>query len=124
VASKVSREQCNELQLLIEHRHRAASVNDMVTLVAHDMEFHRRICEWSGNMTLVRAWMPLYSQIQRFVTQTHARYFPHLEEVADMHQPIVDTLLRGSADEAASLIQQHIMLIWSRVESQQVPMKD
>jgi len=119
-ASKITSEQCDELQALIENMRRAGHDEDMAVLVEHDMMFHRCICEWSGNTTLLRAWTPLYSQIQRFVTQTHQRYFPHLEEIAEMHQPIVDTLLSGNADEAADLLQKHIMLIWSRIELQQL----
>jgi len=122
-ASKIKSEQCDELQALIENMRRAARNGDMAALVEHDMTFHRCICEWSGNTTLLRAWTPLYSQIQRFVTQTHQRYFPHLEEIAEMHQPIVDTLLGGNGDDAADLIQKHIMLIWSRIELQQFPTK-
>lgn len=116
-AGRVDNTQCAELQTLVEAMRSSARENDMLALVKFDLEFHRLICEWSGSIALMLAWNPLYSQIQRFVAQTHKHYFDNLIEIADTHQPIVDVLSRGNADEAESTIQQHIMLIWSRINS-------
>ncbi len=113
---RITETQCDELQALMDEMHDAGCRNDMAALVEYDMEFHRRICEWSENITLMRAWTPLYSQIQRFVAQTYKRYFPDLVEIADTHQPIIDALRKGNADDAARVVQDHIMLIWSRIE--------
>lgn len=115
-ARQMSPSQLDELQTLLERMRSAARQDDMAGLVEHDMEFHRRICEWSASPTLLQVWTPLYTQIQRFVTQTHKRYFHNLLEIADTHQPLVEVLRNGDVAGAQRLVQEHIMLIWSRIE--------
>jgi DNA-binding GntR family transcriptional regulator len=77
------------------------------------MEFHRLICKWSGNATFLRAWDPLYSQIQRFVVRTHRDYFGSVTAVANTHDPIVAALRSRDIEQVTPIIQQHIMMIWS-----------
>jgi DNA-binding GntR family transcriptional regulator len=115
-ARVISPEQCTELDLLVAAMREAASQNNMVALVDHDMAFHRRLCEWSGSATLLRSWIPLFAQIERFVAQTRRRYFPDLTEVADSHLPLLDALRAHDSEAAARLVQEHIMLVWSRME--------
>jgi DNA-binding GntR family transcriptional regulator len=115
--------QCEELQTLIEKMQQAGRAGDIATLVDYDMEFHRRICMWSDSTTLLRIWMPLYSQLQRFVVKTHPVAFPDLVEVANNHLPIVETLRNRQPELAAQAIEEHIMLIWSKMEPIQNPLK-
>ncbi|HLV34448.1 MAG TPA: GntR family transcriptional regulator [Spirillospora sp.] len=115
---RIDGSQCAELQALVEAMRAAAQNDDMSALVNYDLEFHRLICEWSGNIALTQAWNPLYSQIQRFVAQTHKHYFSDLMEIADTHQPIVDVLVAKDIDRAEEIIKQHIMLIWSRIDTE------
>lgn len=115
---KISSAQCNRLEALIEQMHQAALQDDMMLLVENDLTFHQQICEWSGNSTLLKVWTPLYSQIQRFVVQTHRHYFDDLVEIAKTHYPIVETLRQGNPDEAARIIDEHVMLIWSKITPQ------
>lgn len=112
----ITPEQCDELDLLVEQMREAARAGDMPVLADFDMEFHRRICEWSDSTTLLRAWMPLYSQIQRFVVKTHPTIFSNLVEIADLHLPIVEALRQGQPDRAAEAMEQHIILIWQQLE--------
>ena len=88
----------------------------MLALTEHDMLFHRYICEWSGRSTLVRAWDPLYSQIQRFVVCTHKQYFADIADIADTHLPTMQALRERDTEHAVQLIREHIMLIWSFID--------
>ena len=94
----------------------AGQQDDMFLLTENDMFFHRCICRWSGSNALLRAWYPLYSQIQRFVVTTHKDYFNELTDIADTHLPIVAAMKARNEAEAVRLIQGHVMLIWSRIE--------
>jgi DNA-binding GntR family transcriptional regulator len=114
--TRIKPEQSVDLQAFVEAMRVSAQSSDMISLVSFDLEFHRLICEWSGNYALIQAWNPLYSQIQRFVVQTHKHYFNNLIEIADTHQPIVDIFQGADADQAEAVIRQHIMLIWSRID--------
>jgi DNA-binding GntR family transcriptional regulator len=109
----ISPEQCDQLAHLTDLMREEGSREDMLGLTVYDLEFHRLICKWSGNATLLRAWDPLYSQIQRFVVRTHRNYFSSVTAVADTHDPIVAALRNREVERVTPLIQEHIMLIWS-----------
>ncbi len=109
----ITQEQCDQLAHLTDLMREEGGREDMLGLTVYDMEFHRLICRWSGNATLLRAWDPLYSQIQRFVVRTHRDYFGSVTAVADTHDPIVAALRNHDVEQVTPLIQQHIMLIWS-----------
>lgn len=115
-AQQMTPAHCETLRSLVEQMRAAARRGDIATLVAQDMEFHRCICTWSGNPTLLRVWAPLISQTERFVAQTHPRYFADLVEVADAHLPTLDALCRGEVEEAVAALRDHIMLVWSRIQ--------
>jgi DNA-binding GntR family transcriptional regulator len=114
-AAQISDAQCDELQELVQIMAEAGRKDDIVTLAEHDMEFHRLICQWSGSPTLLLAWTPLSSQIQRFVVQSHPQHYPDLSKIGTRHQPIVDTLRQHNAEKASEILREHIMLIWSEI---------
>jgi DNA-binding GntR family transcriptional regulator len=114
----ISSGQIDELQDLLDRMRLAGAQDDMAGLIAIDMEFHRCICEWSNSPVLLQVWTPLYTQIQRFMAQTHKSYFHGLLEIANTHQPLVDVLRGNDASEAQRLVQEHIMLIWSRIDQE------
>jgi DNA-binding GntR family transcriptional regulator len=116
-AQRITPAQGDELADMVAAMRDAAATGDLALLVDYDLKFHETICEWSASKTLLRSWMPLYSQIQRFITQTHPRYFADLKEIPDTHDGIVAAMRRNDPDEAARVIQEHIMLIWSRIGS-------
>lgn len=99
---------------LVGRMNAAGVAGDMFALTESDLQFHRQIILWAENATLLRAWNPLYSQIQRFIVQSHADHFPELTEIAETHQPVLAALRSRNPDDAAQAIQEHIMLIWSR----------
>lgn len=115
-ARHISDAECDELDALVAQMREAGRHDDIVTLVECDMTFHRRLCECSGSTTLVQMWMPLYSQIQRFVAQNHPQHFKNLADIADTHNPIIVALRRRKPAAAARAVREHIMLIWSLME--------
>ena len=114
-AKTITVDQLSELNTLIGLMHAAADDGDMTLLTEYDLLFHRDICEWSSSSGLLRAWEPLYSQVQRFVVQTNVTHFSSLHEIAESHSPIVDALKQRDVDAAALAVQEHVMLIWSKM---------
>lgn len=114
-AARLSQEQLQLLENLVEQMRIAGRAGDLFALCEYDMEFHRQIGMWADSPSLLNSWEPLYSQIQRFVVQTHANHFEKLTDIADTHVPILEALRDGDPDEAAAVMQEHIMLIWSRI---------
>lgn len=114
-AQKITAEQCGELETLIEKMALAGGQREMIPLAEDDMQFHRRIVEWSGSAGLLRVWNTLSSQIQRFVVQSHPQHYLDFVEIGTRHQPIVSALRQHDSDAAAAAVQEHIMLIWSEI---------
>lgn len=112
----ITPEQITILESLMQAMIYAGRRDDMLALVASDLDFHRYICEWSGSPGLLRAWMPLYSQIQLFVAHTHRDYFESLEELANTHRVIIDAIRSGKPDQAEQTIKAHVMLIWEQMK--------
>ncbi|MFN4292499.1 MAG: GntR family transcriptional regulator [Thermoflexales bacterium] len=119
-AQRIGDADCDALDALVDQMREAGRRGDIVTLVECDMAFHRRLCECSGSTTLVQMWTPLYSQIQRFVTQNHPQHFRNLADIADAHTPIVAALRQRKPAAAARAVREHIMLIWSLMERRNI----
>lgn len=116
-AERVTEEQCDELQALVERMREAARNKDMEALERIDTQFHERVCELSGSRILLRVWLPLFTQLRRFITQAHQRYFPQRTEIADGHQPLVDALRSRNPRKAEAAITKHILISWARMNT-------
>jgi len=111
----ITPEQCDELGVTITAMQEAAEQNNVLLLGVNDMGFHKCICEWSGNSALVHAWLPLSSQIMRFLIQDQPRYFSSLQEIAEQHKAILEALRIGDEKLAVSVIEEHVMLSFRRM---------
>lgn len=114
-ATKITPDQCRVLDEMIQQMAESGRQNEIIPLAQYDMQFHRLIVEWSGSAGLLLGWVPLSSQIQRFIIQSHPLHYPNFVEVGMRHQPIVEALRQHDSDGAARAVQDHIMLIWSRI---------
>ncbi|MBA3874477.1 MAG: GntR family transcriptional regulator [Anaerolineae bacterium] len=114
-AQKITPQQCNYLEDLILEMAQAGKRGDMITLAEYDMRFHQTIVECGGSAGLLRVWITLSSQIQRFVVQSHPQHYADLVEIGTRHQSIVTALRQQDAERAAQAVQEHIMLIWPKI---------
>jgi DNA-binding GntR family transcriptional regulator len=85
---------------------RAASTGDIHAFVDHDVAFHRRIVEASGNGTLLELWGSLHVDLR--TTITLIKRAADLGEVAEAHVPVIDALRAGDPDRAADVLRAHI----------------
>jgi DNA-binding GntR family transcriptional regulator len=120
-ARRITPAGCDRLQTLVDGMREAALRHDIVTMEGLDLEFHQTVCELSGSKHLLRVWLPLFTQLQRFIVEAHYRYFPQVVEIADGHQPLVDALRTGDSERAAAALHAHIMLSWSRISADRQP---
>lgn len=114
-AQKITPDQCATLADLIEKMAQAGEQQEIIKLAEYDLQFHQCLVEWSDNASLLRVWMPLSSQIQRFIVDSHPLHYPDFVEVGTRHQPIIDALRENDGDTASRVLREHIMLIWSRI---------
>lgn len=113
-AQTITPGQIDELQALVDAMSNAAKVTDLISLTTIDIQFHQHLVEWSGDRTLLLSWMPLFSQIQRFKIRYHRHFFPNLQEIAEIHQPIVNALYQHDVALATRLLGEHISLYKER----------
>lgn len=114
---RITPAQCGYLDELIQKMAQSGSQDDLISLAEYDMQFHRLIVEWSGSVNFLRLWSSFSNQIQRFIVQTHPEHYPDFVEVGMRHQPIVQALSRQDVEGTVRAIQEHIMLIWPKINS-------
>lgn len=114
-APQITPEQCAYLENLIHEMEEAGKRNDMITLAEADMRFHRYIIEVAKSAGLLRLWITLSSQIQRFVVQSHPGHYDDLVHLGTRHQTILEALRQHDSEGAVIAVQEHIMLIWPKI---------
>ena len=96
----------------VEAIRRAAQARDLDDYARHILAFHRIIVEASGNSVLLRVWDSLMLEVRTRITLTQLTLA--LPEVAELHVPIVQALVRGDGKEGGRLLREHAeMFFWS-----------
>ncbi len=90
-----------EVDLMLE----AAIAGDTPGVVEHSVKFHRSIMDAARNRLLLNIWQSL--QIETRTTITMLVEGLDLAEIALSHQPIVDAIASGDAEEAARVAREH-----------------
>lgn len=83
----------------------AGRLHDLDRFAEHDAAFHRLIVEASGNSVLLQVWDSLASEARTRINLLRATV--SLEELAQLHQPIIDALVRGDGKTAGQLLREH-----------------
>lgn len=86
----------------------AAERNDMTSVVRTELEFHRIICEGSGNDLLLRLFSELEGQLMLVMGLDDAS-FEHLHDVAAEHEPVVQAIEEDSPEAAVAAMEEHIL---------------
>jgi DNA-binding GntR family transcriptional regulator len=94
-----------DLQAHVDGMRAAAAGGDVEGLVEESVAFHRAILVSARNQLLLQIWMSL--NIETRTTITLLADGIDLREVAETHQPIVDAMAGGDAEEAARLARIH-----------------
>ena len=93
------------LQREVDLMHVAAGEGNVYGMIEHSVTFHRAIMEAAGNRLLLNIWQSL--QIETRTTITMLVEGLDLMEIARSHQPIVDAIAGGDAEEAARVAREH-----------------
>jgi len=95
----------DELITLGENMTEAAKSGDGRTVAQHDVSFHGRIVELSGNRTLVRVWRSLEPFSRTYLTLVMPGADPQWS--AGLHGPIVDSLRRRDVRGVTRALEGH-----------------
>jgi DNA-binding GntR family transcriptional regulator len=94
-----------ELAALVEKMTEAAKSGDGRTVAQHDVSFHGRIVELSGNRTLLRVWRSLEPFSRTYLTLIMPG--SDAEWSAGLHPPIVDSLRQRDAAGVIHALERH-----------------
>jgi DNA-binding GntR family transcriptional regulator len=94
-----------ELEREFEAMREAADRDDLQDLAAHDAAFHRLIVEAAGNKVLLDTWRTL--RVEARVVVTALKTDIDLQELAELHRPLLEALKEGSPEKAGSALRQH-----------------
>lgn len=92
----------------------AAKNGDVKNYADHDMEFHRKIVEASGNQILASMWSTVVLESKFRYTLKHRIGEDDLENFAAAHVPILDALKVGDGVKAGELARNLICTFHSR----------
>jgi DNA-binding GntR family transcriptional regulator len=94
-----------ELEAMVE----ASARGDLHEQVLHDVEFHRLIAEASGNSILLDVWLSLRVEGRTMVTALRTDI--SLDEIASLHEPIVEALAAAEPELAADAMRRHFTVL-------------
>lgn len=114
-ASRIAEAQLDQLRNLIEQMRASARQQDRRALEHLNLEFHFRLCQWSGNPLLPRLWLPISAQMQRLIVRRPADHVVDLYGYVESHVPIVEALAARDGCLAAQTIEKHIADAWSLI---------
>ena len=94
-----------ELEREFEAMREAADRDDLQDLATHDATFHRLIVEAAGNKVLLDTWRTL--RVEARVVVTALKTDVDLQELAELHRPLLEALKEGSPEKAGGALRQH-----------------
>ena len=98
-----------ELEREFEAMREAADRDDLQDLAAHDATFHRLIVEAAGNQVLLDTWRTL--RVEARVVITALKTDIDLQELAELHRPLLEALKEGSPNKAGGALRQHFEML-------------
>jgi DNA-binding GntR family transcriptional regulator len=94
-----------ELEREFEAMREAADRDDLQDLATHDATFHRLIVEAASNKVLLDTWRTL--RVEARVVVTALKTDVDLQELAELHRPLLEALKEGSPEKAGGALRQH-----------------
>jgi DNA-binding GntR family transcriptional regulator len=105
-ASHITANGKRRLKRILKQMEAAAAVRNREAAMALDFDLHQAIVELSGHRHLMQAYGILQGQIRLFMALTDMMHVD-LSHMVRIHQPLVDAITSGDADQASSLACTH-----------------
>lgn len=112
---RANEEDIRKLQGFVDTMRQAASETDVSTLVEQDMSFHRYICSGSGSKILFQIWSIIHGKARLASAAADRFHRINLNEIAELHQPLLNSIFSRESERALHLIKMHIHYLWDRI---------
>ena len=86
----------------------------LAEVIEHDLAFHRRLCERSGNRTALDTWTHLLSRIRATIVAAGPSVAPGLT-TWERHAQIVDAIADGDEPAIRTVLEQHMREASTRI---------
>jgi DNA-binding GntR family transcriptional regulator len=106
-----------ELEREFEAMRAAAGSKDLQDLAGHDARFHRLIVEAAENKVLLDLWKTL--RVEARVVVTALKTDIDLDELAEMHRPLLEALAEGSPEKAGRALRYHFEVLQAMVKGRE-----
>ncbi len=106
-----------ELEREFEAMRAAAGRKDLQDLAGHDARFHRLIVEAAENKVLLDLWKTL--RVEARVVVTALKTDIDLDELAEMHRPLLEALAEGSPEKAGRALRYHFEVLQAMVKGRE-----
>ena len=106
-----------ELERGFEAMRAAAGRKDLQDLAGHDARFHRLIVEAAENKVLLDLWKTL--RVEARVVVTALKTDIDLDELAEMHRPLLEALAEGSPEKAGRALRYHFEVLQAMVKGRE-----
>ena len=103
--SRYTEEQMERLEYHLEQMRICYSSKDTNSAILHDLQYHKTICEMSGNVMFVRATELINQHLEQSFLQI-CNSFDYAESII-MHERLIDALKNHNPIFAASLMESH-----------------
>lgn len=106
-AGRVDGEALAAMEQDVEAMRRAAADGDIVRFRECDIDFHRKVCEASGNGFLVRLWGVMEPSLRALRAVSDPMYSGDRAAMAERHAHLLDILCADDAEKAATAFALH-----------------
>jgi DNA-binding GntR family transcriptional regulator len=80
---------------------------EMKKIVSKDIEFHRSICNFTGNKRLVDIWEGFQTQIEVLI-KLESNFYDRFQLLAVEHRELISLIIEGKTKQAQEKIKAHI----------------
>ena len=116
-ASRLDGGKVNELKEEFEAMRGAARRHNLQDLAQHDAKFHRLLVEAAGNRVLLDLWRTL--RVEARVVVNALKTDIDLDDLAEMHRPLLEALAEGSAEKAGRALRYHFEALQAMVKGRE-----
>jgi DNA-binding GntR family transcriptional regulator len=95
----------------------ATGSGDMAGNLERDMEFHRRIFEWSNSPTLLQCWDIIEMKIRKFAIIASPSLFEDLLRPVRSHYELIEHMRAGYSPELEAELDRHLDALWVREQA-------
>jgi DNA-binding GntR family transcriptional regulator len=105
---RLTADDVDEMLSLVRRMRDAGYAGDRALLALHDLAFHRKILDVSGNRRLLDAWLAIMSQVRLLQRHVLTARHMNIDRLVLNHEAIVDALRSGNPDTAEQPLREHI----------------